>query len=136
MKSLKFTGFMVTQGDVNLRQIETLPSDMELTEIVSKIVQPSETHGKAHKFNTTDTQVKVYDAGEESTGGTITPNTQKFIVVDSTGALLFHGKEFETMPNKDTATDHSALVVPPGVYYVDIAREFDYDKMEERKVVD
>jgi len=136
MTSLKFTGFQLTQGDVNLREIEALPEDKNLTEVTSKIVQPSETHGKAHKFNKTDTQAKVYDAGEEGTGGTITPNTQKFIVVDSEGALLFHGKEFETMPNKDTLTDHSALVVPPGIYYVDIAREFDYDTLEERRVVD
>lgn len=136
MENFKFTGFKITQGDVNLRQIEALPEGLDLTEITSKIVQPSETLGKAHKFNKEDQHVTVYDAGQESKGGTITPNTQKFIVVDSEGALMFHGKEFETMPNKDTATDHSALTVPPGVYYVDIAREFDYDTMESRRVVD
>ena len=132
---LKFTGFRLAQGDVNLRQIEELPS-IKLTEITSKIVQPSETHGKAHKFAPTATGVTVLDAQETAVEGTITPNTQKFIVVGLDGAVMFHGKEFETEPNTRTLTDHSALRIPPGVYYVDIAREFNYDEMETRRVID
>lgn len=133
---LEFTGIRLTQGDVNLRQISALPADTQLTEIENKIVQPSETLGKAHKFAPEAANVTVLDAQQTPAGGTITPNTHKFVVVSSEGALMFHGKEFETSPNTDTATDHSALTVPPGVYYVDIAREYDYDRMESARVVD
>ena len=132
---LKFTGKRFTQGDVNLRAIEELPN-IPLKEIEDKVVQPSETLGKSHKFMPTATNVRVLDAQQEAEGSTITPNTGKFVVVDSEGALMFHGKEFEYSPNTETKTDHSCLTVPPGIYYVDIAREYDYDSMEERRVID
>ena len=132
---LEFTGIKYIQGDVIIRQIKELPK-VELEEITDGIIQPSETLGKAHKFAPNETHAKIYDAKANPEGGTITPNTQKFIVVDSNGVVMFHGKGLEVSPNLDTLTDHAAMKIPEGIYYVDIAREFDYDSMETVRVVD
>ena len=132
---LNFTGEKFSQGDVNLRRVKSLPEGFTMKELTDKIVQPSETLGKAHKFMLSD-DVQVLDTESEPTGNTITPNTHKFVVVGSDGAVMFHGKEFQTEPDQSTATDHSALSIPPGIYYVDIAREYCYDSQEEKRVID
>lgn len=129
----------LTQGDVTLKRIDALPTNRQLNKIEDNIVQPSETHGKFHRFQP-DADVTVFDVGvlAHSSDGSqpITPDTQKFVVVGSDGAVLFHGKQFDLQPSTETETDHAAIMVPPGVYEINIATEYDYDRMEEVKITD
>jgi len=127
--------FRITQGDVTLTPIAKLPEGLELVELKDKVVQPSETHGKFHRF-AADANVTVLDAQIPNPENTITPDTRKFVVVGSDGAVMFHGKKFDLAPSTETDTDHYALAVPPGTYEVGIALEYDYDRMEEARVVD
>jgi len=128
-----------TQGDVTLKPIAALPKNVNLTLIEDKIVQPSETHGKFHRF-APEADVKVFDTGtislREDGSQAITPDTQKFVVVGTDGAVLFHGTQYDLKPSTETQTDHAAVAVPPGIYEVGIALEYDYDRMEEVRVVD
>ena len=129
--------FRLTQGDVTLKPIDSLPEGLEL--IKEKIVQPSETHGKFHRFSS-DSDAFVYNAGEikQNSEGvqSISPDTQKYVVVGTDGAILFHGTQYDLKPNTETSTDHAALFVPAGIYEISICTEYDYDRMEEARVVD
>ena len=129
----------LTQGDVSLKRIDSLPKDVNLTLIEDKIVQPSETHGKFHRF-APGADVQVFDTGvvalREDGSQAITSDTQKFVVVGPNGAILFHGTQFDLKPNTETQTDHAAVAVPPGIYEIGIALEYNYDRMEEVRVVD
>lgn len=123
----------VIQGDVIIRKVEALPEGLKKLE--GKVLQESEVTGHHHHF-APDAEVEVYQrdekAGEQLT---ITPNMGKYIVVEGT-SLLYHGKEFELDPNKTGNGDHKALTIEPGIYEIDIVREYDYDAMETRRVVD
>lgn len=137
--------FKLIQGDVVLRQINKLPDDV--TKLISskleagKVLQQSETTGHHHHFRgsalidlyTTSRDTDVLDLLDFTT---ITPNKGKYIVVRDTDALLFHGKDFDFNPHAKGTGDHNALSVPPGIYEVDIVREYDYEKMEVVRVVD
>ena len=129
----------LTQGDVTLKRIDALPTGQKLNKISDNIVQPSETHGKFHRFQP-DADVTVLDTGvlayNPDGSQSITPDTQKFVVVGSDGAVLFHGKQFDLQPSTETETDHAAIMVPPGIYEISIATEYDYDRMEEVKITD
>ena len=124
------------QGDVILKRLEELPTDATLTKLDVKILQQSEVTGHHHQFMP-DAKVDLYQAAvdKQSEAKTITPNEGKFIVVRE-DSMLFHGRQFDLEPAKAKTGDHNAFVVPAGVYYVDIVREFDYDSMEEVRVVD
>lgn len=109
------------QGDVLLKKIEELPGD--LTEIKGKVLQEGETTGHKHQFKT-NAGVKLFQkSGEHPLPGlTITPNGLKYIHVQEV-SLLYH-------------EEHKSISVEPGVYEIDIVREFDYDKNEMARVVD
>lgn len=133
------------QGDVILRKITKLPEGVtQMTtnkQEAGKILQKSEVTGHHHHFKGS-AAVDMYTTGrdvdilDELDFTTITPNEGKYIVVRDTDALLFHGKNFDFNPHARGTGDHNALRIPPGVYEVDIVREYDYDKMETTRVVD
>jgi hypothetical protein len=127
------------QGDVVLRKLDTLPSGVELVKENAKVLQQSEITGHHHQF-TQDSKVDLYERSRntdaiEAMSLTITPNMGKFIVVHEP-SMLYHGKLFDETPHQSRTGDHNAFIVPPGIYEVDIVREYDYDYMEERRVVD
>lgn len=140
--------YKLIQGDVVLKQISKLPKNtVQMTSKLKsgvgggKILQQSETTGHHHHFRGTalvDLYTTSRDTDVLSTLDftTITPNEGKYIVVRDTNALLFHGKDFDFNPHAKGTGDHNALSVPPGIYEVDIVREYDYDKMEVTRVVD
>ena len=112
------------QGDVILRPISKLPEG--LTEQESKVLQHGETTGHMHQFDR-DSKVSVYVGIPEAAAGdlnftTITENGNKYVVVEAP-ALLRH-------------EEHKAFEVPPGIYQIDIVREFNYEKYEASRVVD
>jgi hypothetical protein len=50
--------------------------------------------------------------------------------------VAHHGKGFEESPATTGNGDHKAFLVEPGIYRVDIAREWDYISNMPSKVVD
>ena len=133
------------QGDVILRAIAQLPAGLNKMEnkapegSTAKILQKSETTGHHHHFQgsaAVDMYTRNALALESLDFTTITPNEGKYIVVRDTDAILFHGKGFEYNPYARGTGDHNALRVPPGIYEIDIAREYDYDRMTVARVVD
>ena len=113
------------QGDVLIKRVSQLPDGLELQE--HKVLQHGETTGHMHQFAATDA-VQVYHAPARTTEAlesqwrTITENGNKFLVVDAP-ALLKH-------------EEHAPILVDPGVYQIDIVREFCYDTYEMTRVVD
>lgn len=108
------------QGDVLLKKIESLPS--EAKPLPGKVLQLGEVTGHKHQFAKTD-NVEIYvDAKFAGAENSITPDEGKFIVVGEYAYL--------------THEEHKPVGVEPGVYQVDIVREFDYDAMEAKRVVD
>lgn len=125
------------QGDVVMKPIEGIPEGFE--KVDTKIVQPSETHGKFHRFADNADNVSVYVGKEQANQPGVNPlsaDVPKVVCVDSKGAYLFHGKAYDYNPSTQTETDHAALFLPPGTYEVGIVSEYNYDEMEVRKVVD
>ena len=109
------------QGDVLIKKIDKLPKG--LVPLSTKVLQKGETTGHMHQF-ATDAFVSVFKlvANENTPEKTITLNEQKFIVVGD-NAILRH-------------EEHRPITIEPGIYEIDIVREFDYDKMEATRVVD
>lgn len=108
------------QGDVLLNRVGKLPNNAK--KLNTAVLQLGEVTGHKHQFlNTTDVEVYVDEqfAGQEMT---ITPDEGKFVVVFNKTAL--------------THEEHKPVIVEPGIYQVDIVREFDYDKMEAARVAD
>ena len=126
----------IIQGDVILKRLTELPAGVKLVKENANILQASEVTGHHHRFKP-DSTVKLYQGNIESevNTNTITLNEAKFIVVEE-DSVLFHGKKFEYDPASTGTGDHKALTVGPGIYYVDIVREFDYSSMEEVRVID
>lgn len=132
----------IIQGDVILKRLKTLPESAVRVEMEKRakslVLQHSEVTGHHHHFKPT-AAVELYRLPLEYEGdtavNTITPNERKLIVVREE-EQLFHGKGFDITPALRGTGDHQALSVPPGIYEVDITREYDYDRMEERLVVD
>lgn len=113
------------QGDVLLKKINKLPAGCK--KLDGKVLQLGEVTGHKHQFARIQDEVEIYVspefAGQENS---ITPDEGKFIIVgegEDCYALLTH-------------EEHKPIKVEPGVYQVDIVREFDYDKMEAARVVD
>ena len=123
------TGNYYQQGDVILRKIDALPEGLNKQD--SKVLQHGETTGHMHQFDR-DAAVTVYvgttspkdslSDSSELNFKTVTENGNKYIVVD-VPALLRH-------------EEHKPITIEPGVYEIDIVREFDYDKFEMSRVVD
>lgn len=130
------------QGDVILRRISDVASLSSLPEGLTKlegsVLQMSEVTGHHHHFRP-EAKVEVYGRNHPVEGDTgvrtITPDENKYILVFE-DELLYHGKSFEPKPAAKGTGDHNAFAVPAGTYEVVITREFDYDRMEERRVVD
>lgn len=129
------------QGDVIFKKIEEIPEGAIKVNFDDKVLQASEVTGNFHQFAKCAPidlyQVQNIKTNKDGTT-TITPNLGKYIVVheDST---IFHGKLSE-QPGKEFVPiktgDHQSFVLPAGKYYVDITREYDYDLMEDTRVVD
>ena len=108
------------QGDVLLKKVAELPKGCK--KLNTKVLQLGEVTGHKHQFSSTD-EVAVYISPEfAGVEDSITPDVGKFIIVGNT-AMLRH-------------EEHKPVIVEPGVYQVDIVREFNYDKMEAARVVD
>jgi hypothetical protein len=125
------------QGDVLLKRVDTLPAGLEQVVSKYKVLQQSETTGHHHHFLPT-ARVDVFQSPTivtEAGTTTITTNRGKYIVVYEETAL-YHGKGFVPDPARDGSGDHKSLLLPPGMYQVDIVREYDYDRMEVTRVVD
>lgn len=130
------------QGDVILKKVSKLPSNMETFNTKTKVLQESEVTGHHHHFKPTalvdlyiPTEVERSTDNLDKLFTTITPDLGKYIVVKE-DALLFHGKGFDVAPAENGTGDHKALSIPAGIYKIDIAREYDYEYMEESRVVD
>ena len=124
---------VIRQGDVLLCRIDELPAGLK--KLDNKILQDSETQGKFHHFKQ-DAAVTVYQMGDEpSEAATITPDFGKFIVVDES-TILYRGKGFNPAPSTDTATDHHALSIEPGIYQVRISQVYDKERQQARKNLD
>lgn len=124
------------QGDVILKKIDALPKGVK--KLKTKILQESEVTGHHHQFKE-DAAVDVYALSDlpitEQNINRVTPDFKKYIVVDNV-AYLYHGKQFEYDPNPTGSGDHKAIEMPPGIYSVGIAREWNYEANEEAYVVD
>lgn len=117
---MKKLGKYYQQGDVILKKIDKLPEGC--SPLKGKVLQLGEVTGHKHQFSETDAVKLFVDpefAGQEAS---ITPDEGKFLVVDNV-AYLRH-------------EEHNTITVDPGIYQVDIVREFDYDQMEMTRVVD
>lgn len=128
-------GEYIQQGDILIKRIASLPEG--LVPMKDKVLQESEITGHRHHFKPTAAVDLFESQGEIIVDGisTITPNFGKFIVVRET-EQLFHGKGFDAEPNLRGVGDHKALTITPGVYEIDIVREWSYDENETVRVVD
>lgn len=127
------------QGDVILTLVKELPDNMVEFNSKTKVLQESEVTGHHHHFKP-NTDVVLYvprdiSKLESLSFTTITPDEGKYIQVKEP-ATLYHGKDFEFNPSAKGIGDHNALSLPSGIYKVDIVREYDYDYMETKRVVD
>lgn len=108
------------QGDVILKKIESLPKGLK--KLPTKVLQLGEVTGHKHQFDASD-NVDVYINPDDIISHTsITPDENKFIIVGNT-AYLRH-------------EEHKTIAIEPGTYQIDIVREFDYEEMEAKRVVD
>ena len=121
----------IRQGDVTLIKVAELPENAEL--VKTHILQASEVSGNFHKFKPT-ADVAIYETLKVASGDSITPDMGKFVQVNET-SWMFHGKQ-EQYDDVPANGDHTSLKVPPGIYKVHIAREYDYDREETRQVID
>lgn len=110
------------QGDVILRPVQALPEGFDLTD--SKVLQEGETTGHKHQFLDSKA-VDVYVANLKtplSGGATIHFGIGKVVVVKREAKL--------------THEEHKPVTLPPGIYEMDLVREYDYDADEMRRVID
>lgn len=127
----------LTQGDVTLTPVSEIPS--EAIKLEGTVLQPSETHGKFHRF-ATNAKVQVYAMPNElrtkdTNSNTLSPDDNKYVEVFE-NTFLYHGKDFEHSPEKNREGDHFSIPVPAGKYQVGITSEYDYESMMARPVVD
>lgn len=112
------------QGDVNIFPIEKLPEG--LIEQKDTVLQEGEVTGHKHQF-TADSDVTVLYMPDSVLLGTeesktIHPGITKFLQVNK--------------PSKLVHEEHKTIIIQPGLYKTDLVREFNYDLMETRRVVD
>lgn len=111
------------QGDVILRRIAQLPTE-GITKAATKVLQEGETTGHMHQFDA-GAAVQLYtctDLGLLNGGQTIYPGIGKFIVVNE--------------PSELRHEEHRAFKIAPGIYEMDLIREFNYDSYETERVRD
>jgi len=108
------------QGDVLLKRVNKLPEG--LTEIKDLVLQHGETTGHKHQF-AGNAAVKIYAKPRTQTELRITEiDGEKYIQVLEPSALSHE--------------EHKTINVEPGIYQLDIVREYDYEKDEVRRVID
>jgi hypothetical protein len=113
------------QGDVILKKISELPNGLELQN--HKVLQYGETTGHMHQFAQA-AAVKVFHTPARNTASidqqfkTITTDEGKFLVVEMLSDLRHE--------------EHNPISIEPGIYQIDIVREYDYEKDEMTRVVD
>lgn len=96
------------QGDVLLFPIESLPEGLKKQE--DRVLQYGERTNHKHQFH--DTCVVVYSAED--------------------------GTRYVNVPKDSPLTheEHNPVMVPNGLYRMDLVREYDYDRNEVTRVVD
>ena len=110
------------QGDVLLKRVATLPSGVRLAD--SLVLQHGETTGHMHQFRASDAyRVAVYTAARPADSARVTTLDETKYVVVGSAVCLYH-------------EEHKPIEVPPGIYEMDIVREWDYDANEVARVVD
>lgn len=114
------------QGDVLLKSCDRLPEDLEcLTGDGRLVLQHGESTGHMHKF-TKKSNVDVYVRPGATKllnhGMTIVPGIGKFIIVREPSILRHE--------------EHKEILIPPGIYEMDLVREYDYSKDEIVRVTD
>ena len=159
-KSTVTNTFKIVQGDVILKRVDKLPGNLKLVEKTRNtgesqkglVVQFSEVTGHHHHFrevdldyvnlfvsnpvnDTSDTAKSDPSVRQGANFTTITTDEGKYLEVKQQ-VKMYHGKGFLEAPSKTGVGDHNALVIDPGLYKIDIVREYDYNRMEERKVQD
>lgn len=123
------------QGDVIIRKIDKLPENLNKFDN-NKVLQQSEVTGHHHQFKP-DSKVTLFYEGDkvEPNVKFLTPNQQKYIVVEEP-SMLYHGRLLEFDPTKTGTGDHKGQIVEPGIYQIDIVREWNYDLSETQRVID
>jgi hypothetical protein len=106
------------QGDVLIKRVDKLPESARAVETL--VLQEGEFTGHSHRF-TDPAKVTVYET-HAVVGNTITPNMGKYIEVRETSVLLHE--------------EHKPITIEPGIYEIDIVREYDYEKDEVSRVAD
>lgn len=112
-------GQFLQQGDVLIKKVKSLPKGLK--EVKTKILQHGETTGHRHRF-LDDATVQVFVDESFKDTERITEAERKFIIVGDTIQLLHE--------------EHKPVTVEPGVYEIDIVREFNYETREMNRVVD
>lgn len=112
-------GHYAQQGDILLKRVNEIPCGLK--EAKTKTLQEGESTGHRHRF-LDNANVQVFIDDSHTDLERITAAQRKFIIVGDT-VQLFH-------------EEHKPVTVEPGVYEIDIVREFNYDKMETARVVD
>jgi len=113
------------QGDVLLKRVAALPEGLEKFD-GEKALQHGETTGHMHRFDA-GAAVDLFVRPEAervflNNGNTIVPGIGKFLIVREPSALSHE--------------EHRTLTIAPGIYEMDLVREYDYDSQEVRWVVD
>ena len=111
------------QGDVLLNEISTLPDNVRECTEKEVILQKGEFTGHAHRIED-PSKVNFFLATDhqEEVEGRITPFMKKYLRVLEEVNLRHE--------------EHGPIPLAPGLYEVDIVREYDYDKNETRRVED
>lgn len=113
------------QGDVMLKRVAALPEGLEKFD-GEKALQHGESTGHMHRFDgNAAVDIYVQPAAERvllNNGMTIVPGIGKFLIVREPSALRHE--------------EHHTQIIAPGIYEMDLVREYDYDRLEERRVID
>ena len=123
----------IRQGDVVFTKVADLPTEAKA--VAGTILQESEVTGHHHHFKP-DADIQIFQIGDEPQGNTITPDFQKYVVVNGVCEILYHGKGFDPAPAIAKTGDHEALKIDQGIWKINIVREYDYESNEVRQVVD
>jgi len=112
------------QGDVMLKRVKKLPDGVVPLSDGATVLQRGETTSHAHRFESGNT-VRLFTVPSEGplAGMRIaTHDGVAFVKILETTALRHE--------------EHKPINVEPGVYQIDLLREFDYEDMETKRIVD
>ena len=103
------------QGDVLLKRVSELPA--KLTPLKTKILQSGETTGHKHQFQPRD-KVKLFAEPD-----TVMPGMR----IHTHDGVTYIEVETESLL---THEEHKPISIAPGIYQIDLVREFNYDEIE------